>query len=95
MMPEKQLETEEEAAAPPEGEGEGGQAGAKEGRGSKPRRTHGERALVNIRSAKRTMQEAKDSDPGDRAEYLLAEANVLALLDLADALRGPSKSNDD
>lgn len=87
MTPEEQLETEEEAA--PEGEGE-----AKGAKGSKPRRTHGERALVNIRSAKRTMQEAEDSDPGDRAQYLLAEANVLALLDLADALRGASKNKD-
>ena len=51
---------------------------------SKPDRSHAERAMANIRAAKRGQREV--SDPVGRAQLLLAEANALALLDLADAV---------
>jgi hypothetical protein len=54
----------------------------------KPRRTHAERALASLRAAKRGQREV--SEPTERARFLLAEANVLALLDVADALAGSS-----
>jgi hypothetical protein len=65
-------------------EGPAGKAKAKREGGDKPRRSHGERAVANIRSAKKGQREV--SDPVERARFLLAEANVLALLELADAL---------
>ena len=54
----------------------------------KPRRTHSDRAVASIRAAKRGMREV--SDPLARARILLAEANVLALLELAAALAEPA-----
>ena len=56
----------------------------------KPKRSHGERAMASLRAAKRGLREV--SEPTQRAQLLLAEANVLALLDLADALSGSSGS---
>ena len=54
----------------------------------KPKRSHGERAMASLRAAKRGQREV--SEPTERAQLLLAEANVLALLDVADALSGSS-----
>jgi hypothetical protein len=56
----------------------------------KPHRTHADRALASLRAAKRGQREV--SEPTERARFLLAEANVLALLDVADALGGYSLS---
>ena len=64
-------------AVPPE-------ADAKQKRAVKPRKSHAERALSSIRVAKREQREI--TDPADRVRILLAEANILALLDVADAL---------
>jgi hypothetical protein len=78
-------------AAPAESS-EGTKAKAKRA-AEKPRRSHAERAMANIRSAKKGQREV--SDPVERARFLLAEANVLALLELADAISGDtSQSND-
>jgi hypothetical protein len=55
-----------------------------------PRKTHGERALAKVRAAKRGQREV--SDPDERARLSLAEAQVLALLDVAEALAGSSPS---
>jgi hypothetical protein len=65
-----------------------GKEKTKRGGGDKARRSHGERAIANIRAAKKGQREV--SDPVERARFLLAEANVLALLDLADAIGGGS-----
>jgi hypothetical protein len=54
----------------------------------KARRSLGDRANANLRSANRSLREL--TDPNERAKLLLAEANVLALLELADAIRGSS-----
>jgi hypothetical protein len=54
----------------------------------KPRRTHADRAMASLRAAKRGQREV--SEPTERARILLAEANVLALLDVAEALSGSS-----
>lgn len=56
----------------------------KKPRAAKPRKSHAERALSSIRVAKRGQREI--TDPSDRVRILLAEANILALLDVADAL---------
>lgn len=48
-------------------------------------RSHGERAANSLRAARRSHREAVD--PASRAEYLAAEAQVLALLDVAAAIR--------
>lgn len=56
----------------------------------KPPKTFGRRANSNLRSARRSL-EAVDWQPDERARHLIAEANVLALLDLADAIRGEKK----
>lgn len=53
----------------------------------KPAKTFGRRANSNLRSARRSL-EAVDWQADERARHLVAEANVLALLDLADAIRG-------
>ena len=53
-------------------------------KGGKAARTHAERAMGHIRAAKRGQREV--SDPVGRAQLLLAEANALALLDVAQAL---------
>jgi hypothetical protein len=69
-------------------EGRTAKAKAKREGPDKSRRSHGERAVANIRAAKKGQREV--SDPVERARFLLAEANVLALLELADALGGSS-----
>jgi hypothetical protein len=46
----------------------------------------GARALKLLRAAKRSAA-AAESPEDPRAQHLLAEANVLAMLDLADAIR--------
>jgi hypothetical protein len=46
--------------------------------------------MASIRAAKRGQREV--SEPAERARILLAEANVLALLDVAEALSGSSLS---
>ena len=57
------------------------------GNGSgKSAKTFGRRANSNLRSARRSL-EAVDWQPDERARHLVAEANVLALLELADAIR--------
>ena len=53
----------------------------------KPPKTYGRRAYNNLRTARRNL-EAADWQPDERSRHLVAEANVLALLDLADAIRG-------
>jgi hypothetical protein len=65
-----------------------GKARQKQASSEKPRRSHAERAMGNLRAAKRGQREV--SDPVERARILLAEANVLALLEVADALAGGS-----
>lgn len=69
---------------------EGAKATAKEKQaaGDRPRRSPGDRAIGSIRAAKRGQREV--SDPTERARLLLAEANALAILDVADALAGGS-----
>jgi hypothetical protein len=67
------------------GGAEGAEAGAKK---AKAPRSHGDRAVTNLRSVRRIQNDI--SDPTERGRMLLAEANVLALLDLADALRHPA-----
>lgn len=56
--------------------------------GEKERRTHRQRAGAHLRAARRTQREV--SEPDEQVRFLLAEANTLALLDLADALGGGS-----
>jgi hypothetical protein len=68
-----------------------GSAKQKRAGAGKGRKSHGERALASIRAANKDQQEV--SDPAERARFLLAEANVLALLDVADALGGGSSSD--
>jgi hypothetical protein len=84
---ERETATAEGATETPEGEVEAqaGKGKAKRG-GDKARRSHAERAMANVRSAKKGQREV--SDPVERARFLLAEANVLALLELADAIGG-------
>jgi hypothetical protein len=69
---------------------DGAKATAKEKQSAddRPRRSPGDRAIGSIRAAKRGQREV--SEPTERARLLLAEANVLALLDVADALAGGS-----
>jgi hypothetical protein len=52
----------------------------------KQAKSFGRRANSNLRSARRSL-EASDWQTDERARHLVAEANVLALLDLADAIR--------
>ena len=81
--------TSEEAEA---AEGAAGKSKQKREAGDKPRRSHADKAMANIRAAKRGQREV--SEPAERARFLLAEANVLALLDVADALGGTSNSSE-
>ncbi len=83
------MEDEETATDAAERSTETGKRKAKRARG-KDRRSHGERAMANLRAAKKGQREV--SDPVKRAQFLLAEANVLALLELADAISGDSAS---
>jgi hypothetical protein len=53
----------------------------------KQAKSFGRRANSNLRAARRSL-EAVDWQPDERARHLVAEANVLALLELADAIRG-------
>jgi hypothetical protein len=89
-MPEKQAETEAVTDAPVNETGGGDEAKASRRKGEKQRRTHGERAAANLRSAKRSQREV--TEPDDKARFLMAEAEVLALLELADAFRGSTNS---
>jgi hypothetical protein len=88
---------EDETSAAPEAdtspEGSSAKTKAKRGGGDKSRRSHAERAMANIRSAKKGQREV--SDPVERARFMLAEANVLALLELADAISGGSGAGAD
>jgi hypothetical protein len=59
-----------------------------EGKAEKSPRSLNDRAMASMRTASRTMRDV--SEPEARARYMLAEANVLALLDLADAIRTTS-----
>jgi hypothetical protein len=56
----------------------------KRGEGEKAPKSYGKRALASLRAAKRGQVDV--ADPVERAQLLLAEANVLALLELAQAL---------
>jgi hypothetical protein len=49
--------------------------------------------MASLRAAKRGQREV--SDPAERAQLLLAEANVLALLDVAEALGGPAVATEE
>ena len=57
----------------------------------KPPKTYGRRAHNNLRAARRSL-EAADWQRDEYSRHLVAEANVLALLDLADAIRGAKGS---
>ena len=70
---------EEEHPSEVETEGEGDSGG-------KLAKTFSRRATSNLRLARRRL-EAVDWQPDERARHLVAEANVLALLELADAIR--------
>jgi hypothetical protein len=59
-----------------------------EGKAEKAPRSLNDRAMASMRIASKTMRDV--SEPEARARYMLAEANVLALLDLADAIRNSS-----
>jgi hypothetical protein len=59
-----------------------------EGKPEKSPRSLNDRAMASMRTASKTMRDV--SEPEARARYMLAEANVLALLDLADAIRNSS-----
>jgi len=82
-------ETSTDGATEASTEAPAGKGKAKRG-ADKARRSHAERALANLRSAKKGQREV--SDPVERAQFLLAEANVLALLELANAISGSSES---
>jgi hypothetical protein len=58
--------------------------------GAKPPKTFARRANSNLRIARRSM-EAVDWQPDERAQHYLAEANILALLEVADAIREVKK----
>jgi hypothetical protein len=64
------------------------QAGGAEAKAEKERRKLNDRAIASVRGAGRTMREVEE--PEARARFMLAEANVLAILDLADAIRSSS-----
>jgi hypothetical protein len=62
------------------------------GNGSdKPGKSYGRRANSNLRAARRSL-EAVDWQSDERARHLVAEANVLALLELADAIRASRRA---
>ena len=60
--------------------------GAESPTAPKARKSYAQRATGNLRTAKRGLQ-GEELSVQDRAQFLLAEANVLALLDLASAIR--------
>ncbi len=80
MTPEEQTESGTSPEDPDQAEGAGDAQ-------PKQRRTHADRANANLRAAKRATR-GEDADPNERLRFLLAEAEVLAMLDLSDALRG-------
>jgi hypothetical protein len=88
---------EQTATASDEGEeqaGEGGTEKSGEAAGKPPKtppKTFGRRANNNLRTARRSL-EAVEWQHDERASHLVAEANVLALLDLADAIRSSKNS---
>jgi hypothetical protein len=86
-MPDEQSETAGTPDAAAARKGATAKAKAKR-ESEKPRRTHADRAMASLRAAKRGQREV--SEPSERARFLLAEANVLALLDVAEALGGPA-----
>ena len=47
----------------------------------------GRRAYRNLRRARSVLEE-NSWEPSNEATFLMQEANILALMDLADALRG-------
>jgi hypothetical protein len=55
-------------------------------------KTFARKANSNLRVARRSL-EAVDWQPDERASHLIAEANVYALLDLADAIRNADISS--
>src|SRR3954447_18041150 len=68
-----------------ESQDEGSPKTAKASRAKKKgARSHSDRAVAILRTAKRDQREI--ADPAERARSLVAEANVLALLEVADAL---------
>jgi len=69
-----------------EDDGEVGEDDDAEESPSKGRRSPGDRAGAYLRSARRGLRDV--SDPSAKAQFLVAEAEVLALLDVAAALRG-------
>lgn len=83
MMADEQTET-----ASVEGEE---QANDGAGESGKPAKTFGRRANNNLRTARRSL-EAVEWQHDERAAHLVAEANVLALLELADAIRSARNS---
>ena len=92
-MPEETSETPTGAEGAGAAEGGSGKSKSKRAGGDKPKRTHADRAMASLRAAKRGQREV--SDPAERAQLLLAEANVLALLDVAEALGGPAVATDE
>jgi hypothetical protein len=74
-----------------EGEEQAGE-GTEKGEGGKLPKTFARRANNNLRTARRSL-EAVEWQHDERAAHLVAEANVLALLDLADAIRSAKDSN--
>ena len=61
--------------------------------GKRPRKSHRQRAVSSLRTAKRQQREL--TEQGELAQFLLAEAEALALLNLADAIRGTDGDGDD
>lgn len=58
---------------------------------AKQERTPGVQALRLIRNAKQATNDS-DGAPTPQAEFLMSQANVMALLDLADAIRGDKQA---
>ena len=87
MAQDEQLEP-ESAADEQQSPEEGGEAGKAKRASGKDRRSHADRALAQLRAAKKAQRDV--TDPVERARLQLAEANVLALLELADAIAGGS-----
>jgi hypothetical protein len=87
LAQDEQLEPESGTDEPESAEEDGGAGKAKRSSG-KGRRSHADRALAQLRAAKKAQRDV--TDPVERARLQLAEANVLALLELADAIAGGS-----
>jgi hypothetical protein len=87
------MQEEPSEGATPDTEAAPAKAKPKRAGTEKPRRTHADRAMASLRAAKRGQREV--SEPAERARFLLAEANVLALLDVAEALGGQSAATEE